>query len=70
MATESEAVLEETGVDIFVGNNHNSTPTKEAYESAQRVADTFKECIEIAQGDSGVFTAELNRRTVDAVIRR
>lgn len=60
-----DAVLNEKGVDIFVGAGHKLNPSQEDYETANRVAETFKECLEYAQGDSEVFTNELMRKTND-----
>jgi hypothetical protein len=60
-----ERVLEEQGVDCFVSRGHNITPNEESYKSAQRTADTFKECLEYANGDNEVFINELQRRMLD-----
>lgn len=60
-----EAVKKETGQDIFVGNGEKYAPTQADYEGAERVANIFKECIEYANGDSQIFTQELQRRTND-----
>ena len=61
-----EALIERDGVDIFVGRGSKLTPTDEDYEAAQRVADAFQQCIEVADGDSEIFTRELMRITEDA----
>ena len=45
-------------------------PTTEDIECANRVAEVVKECIEYADGDSQLFTNELNRRTVDVALPR
>lgn len=60
--------LKQTGKDIFVGQGHALTPTAEAYESAQRVADVMAECIEDCDGDPDVFTARLMARTNDVTL--
>lgn len=60
-----EAVLETEGIDIFVGQGHNITPEQSDYEKAERVAAVMAECIEKAQGNSSIFTAELMARTKD-----
>lgn len=39
-------------------------------DSANRTAAVLRECIDFADGDSGIFTAELQRRTIDAMPRR
>lgn len=60
-----EAVLKTDGVDIFVGSGHQLTPTQDDYDKAQRVADVMAECIEAAEGNSEIFTAQLMTRTND-----
>lgn len=60
-----DALIERDGVDIFVGRGSKLTPTDYDYEAAQRVADAFKQCIDVAQGDSEIFTRELMRITED-----
>ena len=62
-----DAIIERDGVDIFVGRGSKLTPTDEDYEAAQRVADGFQQCIDVAQGDSEIFTRELMRITEDVV---
>lgn len=59
------ALIERDGVDIFVGRGSKLTPTDYDYEAAQRVADGFQQCIDVAQGDSEIFTRELMRITED-----
>ena len=41
-------------------------PTNEDYEAAQKVADAFQSCIDVAEGDPEIFTRELMRITKDA----
>ena len=60
-----DAIIERDGGDIFVGRGSKLTPTDEDYEAAQRVADGFQQCIDVAQGDSEIFTRELMRITED-----
>ena len=60
-----DAIIERDGVDIFVGRGSKLTPRDEDYEAAQRVADGFQQCIDVAQGDSEIFTRELMRITED-----
>ena len=43
--------------------------TNEMRDQAQNAADVFQECVDFARGDSGVFTAELQRRTKDVMPR-
>lgn len=60
-----DAVLAKTGEDIFVGRGHKISPDESDYEKAENVATVMRECIEYAQGDSSIFTMELQRRTND-----
>lgn len=60
-----DALIDRDGVDIFVGRGSKLSPTDDDYEAAQRVADAFKQCIDVAQGDSEIFTRELMRITED-----
>lgn len=62
-----DAVMREGGVDPFV-SALNSAPTKEAFESAQNVADGLAECIKRSNGNSEVFTANLQSIMVDVPI--
>lgn len=63
-----EAVLKTDGVDIFVGSGHQLSPTQEDYDKAQRVAEVMAECIEAAEGNSEIFTAQLMTRTNDVTL--
>ena len=65
-----DAIIERDGVDIFVGRGSKLTPTDDDYEAAQRVADGFQQCIDVAQGDSEIFTRELMRITEDVAPHR
>ncbi len=57
--------------DPFLPQGVNINPTSEDREAANRVAEVMQECIDYAEGDSQVFTAELMRRTNDTkIIRR
>ena len=58
-------LIEREGVDIFVGKGSKLTPDASDYEAAQRVADAFESCIEVADGDSEIFKRELMRITDD-----
>lgn len=61
-------LIEQQGIDVFVGRGSKFTPTNEDYESAQRLADGLEHCIEIADGDSEIFTRELMRMTDDVAV--
>lgn len=57
--------------DPFLPQGVNINPTSEDREAANRVAEVMQECIDYADGDSQIFTAELMRRTNDTkIIRR
>ena len=60
-----KAVQEEDGYDIFLPYGEKIAPTPDDVEAANRVADAFQKCIEYADGDSDIFTQELQRITVD-----
>lgn len=63
-----EALIEKGERDPFLPFGHNVVATDSDYETANRVATVMKECIDYADGDSDIFTNELQRRTVDVVI--
>ena len=63
-----DALIENGERDPFLPFGHNVIATESDIESANRVATVMKECIEYADGDSDIFTNELQRRTVDVVI--
>ena len=54
--------------DPFLPFGHNVIATESDIESANRVATIMRDCIDYADGDSDIFTNELQRRTVDVVI--
>ena len=58
-------LIDKQGIDIFVGKGNKYAPDKSDYEAAQRVADAFQSCVDIADGDSEIFTRELMRITND-----
>ena len=58
-------LIEREGVDIFVGKGSKLTPDESDYAAAQKVADAFQQCIDVADGDSEIFTRELMRITKD-----
>lgn len=59
------AIIEQGGMDPFLPVGKGIDLTREDYEAAEFTAQQFQECIDIAKGNSEVFTAELMRRTVD-----
>jgi hypothetical protein len=60
-----DAIIESGGTDPFLPVGRGIELTRDDYEAAEFTAQQFRECIDIAQGNSEVFTAELMRRTVD-----
>lgn len=63
-----DALIENGERDPFLPFGHEVVATDSDYESANRVANVMKECINYADGDSDIFTNELQRRTIDVVI--
>ena len=58
-----DAVIEVEGIDPFLPHGANIKPNDLDVERAQAVADVMRQCIQEANGDSGVFTALLQART-------
>jgi hypothetical protein len=66
-----QAIMDKGGQDPFLPIGSKVTITAEMMEKAQNAADVLQECVDFAQGDSGIFTAELQRRTKDIMpVRR
>lgn len=65
-----DAIIAAGEPDPFLPNGHMITPTTEDITEANKLAEVFKECIDYAQGDDGVFTNELMRRTMDVRVKR
>lgn len=68
--TLRDAIMEAGQPDPFLPFGEKTVPTNEDIEAATRVGDILKECIEYAEGDSIVFTNELQRRMVDTSRKR
>lgn len=60
-----DRLLEAGEKDPFLPYGHKVRPTEADKECANRVAQCLKDCIEYAEGDSGVFTSELQRLMID-----
>ena len=60
-----DAIIESGGTDPFLPVGKGIELTRDDYEAAEFTAQQFRECIDIAQGNSEVFTNELMRRTQD-----
>lgn len=62
-----DALIDSGEKDPFLPWGHNISPTEEDVTKANRVADVLKDCIEYSEGDSELFTNELQRRMIDAM---
>lgn len=60
-----DRIIEEGGTDPFLPVGNRISPTSEDVECANRVAKVVKDAIEYANGDSQLFTNELQRVTMD-----
>lgn len=56
--------------DPFLPYGKNILPTDDDIEKAEKVANVLQECVDIADGDSDIFTNELQRRLVDPILPR
>jgi len=61
------ALIEKGEADPFLPVGSHTQVDYDMQEKAQGVADVLQECVDFAQGDSGIFTAELQRRTRDTM---
>lgn len=64
-----EAIIAEGKPDPFLPIGEQIMPTDEDIKTAEKVAQVLQECVDYAEGDSAVFTNELQRRLVDVKIR-
>ena len=60
-----KGIMDDGGIDPFLPIGNRISPTKEDVETANRVAEAFQSCIDYADGDSQLFTQELQRITND-----
>ena len=60
------ALIEQGERDPFLSVGSKVRETAEMHDLAQRVADGLQYCVDFAEGDSGIFTAQLQRITKDA----
>ena len=65
-----DMIMEAGNPDPFLPAGKNVVATDTDRAAAQKVADTVKHCIEVADGDSLVFTNELQRLTADVNLMR
>ena len=59
------ALIEKGEADPFLPHGSKILATDSDVEAANRVAAVLQECVDYAEGDSQIFTNELQRRTVD-----
>ena len=64
-----EALMAEGKPDPFLPVGEQILPSDEDVAKAAKVAQVLQECVDYAEGDSAVFTNELQRRLVDVKIR-
>ena len=64
-----EALMAKGEPDPFLPIGRQIAPTIQDEETAARAAQIYQECIDYANGDSEVFTNELQRRTRDVRVR-
>lgn len=64
------ALIESGEQDPFLPYGSKIVPTDEDIATANRVASILQECVDYADGDSAIFTNEVQRRTVDTAPRR
>jgi hypothetical protein len=64
-----EAIIADGKPDPFLPIGEQILPTDDDVAKANKVAEVLQECVDYAEGDSAVFTNELQRRLVDVKIR-
>lgn len=65
-----KALIEKGERDPFLPSGTHVNITADMIEKAQNVADVLQECVDFADGDSGIFTAQLQRNLKDPITRR
>lgn len=60
-----DALIADGKPDPFLPYGEKITPTNEDIEAAERVAKVLQECVDYADGDSAIFTSELQRVMID-----
>lgn len=61
-----DLIIDDGGADIFLPRGHEVLATNADVEAASRVADVLRYCVEYADGNSDIFTDELQRRMIDS----
>lgn len=64
------AMIEQGLSDPFLPQGKQIAATADDIKSAARVAEALQECVDYANGDSQLFTAELQRITRDSMPKR
>lgn len=62
-----KALMDRGERDPFLPSGRNILPTDEDIKTANRVAEVYQNCIDVADGNPDIFTQELQRVTVDVV---
>lgn len=62
-----EELIRQGKPDPFLPMGHHVSPTQYDKDRVENLVKNVQECIDLAQGDSEFFTAELKRRTIDAM---
>ena len=65
-----EAMIDQGLADPFLPQGKQIAATADDIKSAARVAEALQECVDYANGDSQLFTAELQRITRDSMPKR
>lgn len=65
-----DSLLAETGVDYFAPTGSQYSADFNDAQTAQKVYDGFRHCIEVADGDNEIFIQEMTRITNDIGIRK
>lgn len=65
-----KTLMEKGERDPFLPTGTVVQETAEMHDKAEAVANVLQDCVDFADGDSGIFTAELQRRTKDISIRK
>lgn len=65
-----EDILNKDGVDIFLPHGKNIAPNEEDARSVQRVVECLQHCIDEADGDSSIFTLELQKKLKDPILAK
>lgn len=63
-----KALMDAGERDPFLPVGDRVALTADHYEKAEQVAELLQSCVDFADGDSGVFTAEYQRRVKDSTL--